>query len=108
MPYEEEIQLAKLEQAAVEMDQHEQERHARYAAEDAQIADLRKHEDELHEQGVKVREDMKAALTAALERRKLQEAQQSPEMIAELLARIQHLESAQKPAEPAAPAAPAV
>ena len=95
----EEDELARLEAASVDMDTSEVVRHARYAAEDAATAIVRKHEDDLHAQGLKVREDMKASLEAAIARRKAAEAAQSPEMITELLARIAHLEAAQKPAE---------
>ncbi len=61
MPYEED-QLARLDQAAVEMDHAEQVRHDRYVAEDAATVLARQREDELHAGGVKLREDRKAAL----------------------------------------------
>ncbi len=99
--------LARIESAASEMDAHEADRHARYAAEDAETAAVRQREDDLHAEGVKSRDDMKASLVAAIARRKLEEEAMSPDNIAALMARIAHLEAAQKPAEPAPAPAPA-
>jgi hypothetical protein len=102
MPIEED-KLAALEVARHEAEAHEAVRYQRYAAEDAATAEVRKREDDLHAGGEKVREDMKAALEAAIKKRDAEEAVMSPAAIEELMARIAMLEGMQKKAKVAAP-----
>lgn len=105
MPYEE-TKLAALEVARQEAEVQDAARHARYEAEDAATAADRKREDELHAGGEKVREDMKAALEAAIKKRDAEEAAMSPAAIEDLMARIALLEGMQKKAEEAAAVTP--
>lgn len=100
----EDDQLARITAAEADMDTHEAARHARYKAEDEQTAAVRQKEDELHSEGIKARDDMKASLEAAIAKRKLEEQTMDPENIAALMARIAHLEATQKAALEAAPA----
>lgn len=111
MAHEDDL-LARISAAETDMDAHEAARHARYKAEDEQTAVVRQKEDDLHAEGVKTRDDLKASLTAAIAKRKLEEQTMDPENIAALMARIAHLEAIQKaeaapaPAPAAAPESP--
>lgn len=107
----EEDELARLDADKAGFDASETSRHARYEAEDAEIAARRAREDDLHAQGAKVRDDMRADLVATIEKRKLQEQAMDPENVASLMARVAHMEAMLKAAEDAkvaAPVAPAV
>lgn len=104
MTQEEEL-LARISDAETDMAAHEAARHAHYKAEDEQTAIARQKADDLHAEGVKARDDMKASLVAAIAKRKLEEKAMDPENIAALMARIAHLEAMQKAEAAPAPAA---
>lgn len=104
---QEEDLLARISVAETDMGAHDVARHARYKFEDEQTAAVRRKEDDLHNEGVKTRDDMKASLIAAIAKRKLEEQAMDPENIAALMARIGRLEAMQKddPSPSPAPAA---
>lgn len=104
MPYEED-QLAKIAQATIEMDANETARHTGYVSEDEQTAIRRQKEDDLHAEGVKSRDALKASIEAAIKKRDAQEAAMSPDAIEALLARIAALEASEKAKAESAPAA---